>query len=180
MRDVWGCEGAGGTSGATGPGHGMQWRSGVGGRWAVRSQGLDRGRGRPARPAAEDHGGGQRRPADPVAAMNAAGGLSGGPQARHLGPAVDVDFDAAEPGMAARRDLEGGFGNVDAAVQACLVNVGDLFLDRFHGNFSGVHEDAAGQSGASGVNFLGHGENDLASGTFFRCIGEIAFQEFLA
>jgi hypothetical protein len=73
-------------------------------------------RGRPASgPSAEDERTRQCRAADAVAAVNAPGRLAGSEEAVDAGPAVDVNLEAAEPGVAARRHFEWHLRDVNAA-----------------------------------------------------------------
>ena len=122
----------------------------------------------------------QCRAADAVAAVDAARGLAGGEQAIDRGLAVDVDLEAAEPGVASRRHLQRRLADVDAAVQAGLVDVRDLLLDHLHRHLGRVHENAAGGGGAPGVDFLGHGQDHLGTGRLLRRVGEIALEKLLA
>ena len=82
--------------------------------------------------------------------------------------------------MAARRHLERRLGDVDAAVETGLVDVGNLPLDGLERDLGGVHEDAARQPRAAGVDLLGHGEDDLAAGAALGGVGEVALEELLA
>src|SRR5262249_5585088 len=123
---------------------------------------------------------GERRPSDAITAVDAAGGLARCEQAVDRGLAVDIDLKAAEPSMASRRHLQRNLADVDVSVQASLVDVRNLVLDNLHGYLSCVHEDTAGRPGATGVDFLGHGQDHFGAGRLLRRVGEIALEKLLA
>src|SRR5262249_25260111 len=141
-----------------------------------------RGAARPPAPRAPalPRGGGAPRPSDAIAAMDAAGGFARGEQAINGGPAVYIHLEAAKPGMASRRHLQGRFANVDFTVKAGLVDGRNLFFGELHGHLGCIHEDAAGGAGTAGVDFLGHGPDHLGASGLLRGVGEIVLEEFFA
>src|SRR5262249_29821161 len=124
--------------------------------------------------------GGERRPADAVAAMDAAGGFARGEQAIDGGPAVDIHLEAAKPGMASPRHLPRGPANVDSAGKAGLLARRNVLLDDLHGHLGCIHKDAAGGASTAGVDFLSHGPDHLGASRLLCGVGEIVLEELFA
>ena len=112
--------------------------------------------------------------------MNTATGFTNGPKPWHGRAAINVDLEAAEPGVTTWRDFKWRFHDVDTAVQAGFVNMGDLPLDNVFRDFCCVHEDATRKAGTPRMNFFRHGENNFTTGAFFCRFGEITFEKLFA